>query len=114
MSPMAFGSCLGYKCDSADLDRLRQDKIVNNQRNGKTITVLLSIFGYFRENTLESVDETPSSGEDDDSEMLKRTPLWRRRRRRRRRGWFRKLKDKVKKHGRRICGWLKNSTHKGN
>ena len=70
---------------------------------------------------MENVNEIQSNDEDE-SEMFKRTPIWRRRRgrRRRRRRWFRKLKNKFKKIGKKIhggakkvCNWLKNSERKG-
>lgn len=81
------------------------------------VIVVIVVFWYFRDNALESENESPSNDEDE-SEMFKRTPGWGRRRRRRR-GWFRKLKNKFKKighkiHGgaKKVCAWLKNSERK--
>jgi hypothetical protein len=69
------------------------------------------MFSHFRENTLESVNETPSN-DDDEPEMFKRAPWGRRRQR----FWNRvkriakKVHGHVKKvhgHAKKVCKWVK-------
>ena len=100
------------------------EKIVKNlsnyiEENREIVIVATTDFWYFRNNALESVNETPSNDEDK-PEMFKRTP-WRLRffRRRGLRTWGRRLKDKFKNFGKKIhggakkfCGWLKNPNRK--
>jgi uncharacterized membrane protein YkvA (DUF1232 family) len=64
------------------------------------------MFSYFRENSLESVNERPSN-DDNEPEMFKRAP----RDRRRRWGWFRKTWNSVHRFANNACNWMKDVKH---